>query len=182
MHHRVLQRQLRKLGLDPDERPATDEAWPALLDRISRAYDDGDQGRYLLERSLAISSREMQELYDNLQKASESRIAAERDKLRAAKKDLEKRVAARTAELSEANQQLLVELTERREAERQIRKQATLLDHAQDAICVLDIRERITYWNKSAERLYGWTRDEALGRRAGGARAHGDPPRAIGVG
>ncbi len=167
MHHRMLQRQLQKLGLDPNERPATDEAWQALLDRISRAYDDSDQGRYLLERSLAISSREMQELYDNLQKASESRIAAERDKLREAKKDLEKRVAARTSELSEANQQLLVELTERREAERQIRKQATLLDHAQDAICVLDVRERITYWNKSAERLYGWTRAEALGRRAG---------------
>ena len=90
MHHRVLQRQLRKLGLDPALMPAGEAAWHSLLDRVSRAYADADQDRYLLERSLAISSREMQALYNDLQQASESRIAAERDKLRAAKEDLEK--------------------------------------------------------------------------------------------
>ncbi len=167
MVHRVLHRQLRKLGLDPTSRPESDETWAHFLDRISRAYADADQDRYLLERSLAISSREMQELYGRLLDISESRLAVERDKLRAAKEDLEKRVAARTAELSEANRQLLVELTEREEAERQIRKQATLLDHAQDAICVLNDRACITYWNRSAERLYGWTPTEAVGRHVG---------------
>ena len=46
---------------------------------------------------------------------------------------------------------------ERRRAERQIYEQAALLDKARDAICVTDIDQKILYWNKSAERLYGWS-------------------------
>ena len=42
-------------------------------------------------------------------------------------------------------------------------EQASLLDKAQDAIIVRDLDHRITYWNKSAERLYGWTAAEVLG-------------------
>jgi PAS domain S-box-containing protein len=42
-------------------------------------------------------------------------------------------------------------------------EQASLLDKAQDAIVVRDLSHRITYWNKSAERLYGWTAAEVLG-------------------
>jgi PAS domain S-box-containing protein len=45
-------------------------------------------------------------------------------------------------------------------------EQASLLDKAQDAIVVRDLAHRITYWNKSAERLYGWTADEMLGKVA----------------
>jgi PAS domain S-box-containing protein len=45
-------------------------------------------------------------------------------------------------------------------------EQASLLDKAQDAIIVRDLGHRITYWNKSAERLYGWTAAEVLGQVA----------------
>jgi PAS domain S-box-containing protein len=45
-----------------------------------------------------------------------------------------------------------------------LREQASLLDKAQDAILVTDLQRRLTFWNKSAERLYGWTADEAIGR------------------
>ncbi|MDX1588079.1 MAG: EAL domain-containing protein [Oleiphilaceae bacterium] len=45
-----------------------------------------------------------------------------------------------------------------------IRDQASLLDKAQDAIMVLGIDQRVLYWNKSAERLYGWSADEAFGQ------------------
>ena len=41
-----------------------------------------------------------------------------------------------------------------------------LIDHAQDAIWVVDREERVIYWNHSAERLYGWTMTEALGQHA----------------
>ncbi len=51
-------------------------------------------------------------------------------------------------------------------AEERIHEQAALLDEAQDAIHVKDLEGRITYWNKSAERLHGWTAAEALGRPA----------------
>jgi PAS domain S-box-containing protein len=47
-----------------------------------------------------------------------------------------------------------------------LREQAELLDKAQDAIVVQDMNHRIIYWNKGAERLYGWAADEATGRCA----------------
>ena len=49
---------------------------------------------------------------------------------------------------------------ERKDAEARSREQAALLDKAQDAILVQDLEWRITFWNKSAERLYGWSQDE----------------------
>jgi PAS domain S-box-containing protein len=58
------------------------------------------------------------------------------------------------------------DITERRLAEQQILEQAALLDEARDAICVNDLDQRILFWNKSAERLYGWTSNEAIGRNA----------------
>ncbi|MCA9998331.1 MAG: PAS-domain containing protein, partial [Anaerolineales bacterium] len=88
MIHHVLRRQLRKLGLGPQEVPSP-EQWAQLVERISQAYQEADQERYLLERSLEISSTEMKELYEQLRLSSETRIAAERDKLRQAKFELE---------------------------------------------------------------------------------------------
>ena len=58
------------------------------------------------------------------------------------------------------------DVTERKNAEEQIREQAALLDKAQDAICVTDMEQRILYWNRSAEALYGWTAAESLGQYA----------------
>ena len=45
-----------------------------------------------------------------------------------------------------------------------LREQADLLDRAQDAILVRDLKHRIIFWNAGAERLYGWRREEVLGR------------------
>jgi len=57
------------------------------------------------------------------------------------------------------------DITQLKLAEEQIRQQADLLDHSQDAILVRDMDDRIIYWNKSAERMYGWRADEVLGQR-----------------
>ncbi len=60
------------------------------------------------------------------------------------------------------------DITERKRAEERIREQAELLDKARDAIVVRDTSDnKILYWNKGAERLYGWTEGEAVGRTAG---------------
>ncbi|MEO5715571.1 MAG: PAS domain S-box protein [Luteolibacter sp.] len=53
---------------------------------------------------------------------------------------------------------------ERQQSDARIREQASLLDMAQDAIIACDLGHVITYWNKSAERLYGWSAGEAVGR------------------
>ncbi|MEA3274682.1 MAG: response regulator [Pseudomonadota bacterium] len=80
---RLLNRQLRKAGLTGDALPTDLDLWRRFLERVSRAYEDSEQELYLMERSLDNSSREMHQLYEELQKSSESLIAAERDKLQA---------------------------------------------------------------------------------------------------
>jgi PAS domain S-box-containing protein len=54
---------------------------------------------------------------------------------------------------------------ERQEAEQRIREQARLLDKARDAILAHDMDGQIVYWNKGAERLTGWSKEEILGDR-----------------
>jgi PAS domain S-box-containing protein len=56
------------------------------------------------------------------------------------------------------------DITERRQVEQALAERALLLDLSNDAILVRDGADRITYWNKSASELYGYTREEALGR------------------
>jgi PAS domain S-box-containing protein len=58
------------------------------------------------------------------------------------------------------------DITSRKQSEQKIREQAALLDVATDAIFVRSLDHRILYWNKGAERLYGWQAAEALGKNA----------------
>lgn len=44
-------------------------------------------------------------------------------------------------------------------------ERSALLELAPDAIFARDADRRITFWNRSAEELYGYSREEALGRR-----------------
>jgi len=50
-------------------------------------------------------------------------------------------------------------------AEQQLIQRAQLLDLASDAIVVVGEDDVITYWNNGAARLYGWSREEAVGRK-----------------
>jgi PAS domain S-box-containing protein len=56
------------------------------------------------------------------------------------------------------------DITERRQAEQRLVSQAALLDKAKDAIMVRDLDGVVRYWNKGAERVYGWSSAEAVGR------------------
>jgi PAS domain S-box-containing protein len=46
----------------------------------------------------------------------------------------------------------------------ELARQAKLLDLSFNAVILRDGKDRITYWNKGAEELYGWERDEVLGQ------------------
>jgi two-component system, cell cycle sensor histidine kinase and response regulator CckA len=52
----------------------------------------------------------------------------------------------------------------RRLAAQRLREQAEVLDKARDAICVTDLDGRVTYWNQSASRLFGWTGETGRGQ------------------
>jgi PAS domain S-box-containing protein len=57
-----------------------------------------------------------------------------------------------------------VDVTAYQLAEEELRRQAALLDQAYDAMFAWEWNGPITYWNKGAERMYGYSADEAVGR------------------
>jgi PAS domain S-box-containing protein len=63
------------------------------------------------------------------------------------------------AELRQARDELEIEVAERTQ-------QSSLLNLTHDTIFVRDMSDVITYWNRGAQELYGWTAEEAIGKRA----------------
>jgi len=59
--------------------------------------------------------------------------------------------------------ELVAPITERKKAEAELRRLATIVTDSNDAITVVDMDGRITAWNKGAEDTYGYRKDEALG-------------------
>ncbi len=119
--HPLFLRQLARLGIDPGA-PPPPELWARLLERISLAYTEADDARYLLERSLEVSSREMEQLHERTRRTSEYLVSLERDKLEAVLRS----VAA--------------------------------------GVLTIDHADRVASINPEAERLLGFTEDDALGR------------------
>ena len=72
MTHALLARQLKRLGLDASAPPDA-AGWQALLERVSRVYEEHDKERYLVQRSQDLASEEMAALY--------AALRAERDQL-----------------------------------------------------------------------------------------------------
>jgi PAS domain S-box-containing protein len=58
------------------------------------------------------------------------------------------------------------DITIRKHAEKQVEYQAYLLSLVNDAVFGLDTNFIITYWNKGAEEMYGYTENEALGKNS----------------
>ncbi|HSI83489.1 MAG TPA: PAS domain S-box protein [Candidatus Methylacidiphilales bacterium] len=58
------------------------------------------------------------------------------------------------------------DITNRKLDEYKLKEQAALIDEARDAILVRSLDHRILFWSKGAERLYGWTNKEAVGKQA----------------
>ena len=59
---------------------------------------------------------------------------------------------------------IITDISARKKADEKLHEQAVILDLANESIFMRDVNDLVTYWNQGAERLYGWTREEALGR------------------
>jgi len=81
---------------------------------------------------------------------------------------LEEEVATRTASLREVNLKLDAELAERKRVEQALRgseeKFRGMARVAQDAIVMMDAQCNISFWNPAAEKIFGYTREEAVGQ------------------
>jgi PAS domain S-box-containing protein len=60
---------------------------------------------------------------------------------------------------------IMVNITENKKAEEEISYNASLLENVSDAILSLDPERRIMSWNKASEQMYGYSKEEVLGRR-----------------
>jgi len=139
MHH-LLKRQIDRLGLGVETAPDA-SLWKRFVERVSASYAQSDENRLLFERSMELSSREMQELYDRERSANEQ---------------LEERVRQRTADLEQA------ELAAR-SSEARFR---TTFDNAPVGIMHTAVNDdRILYTNPKLSEMLGYTRDELLNMR-----------------
>jgi diguanylate cyclase (GGDEF)-like protein/PAS domain S-box-containing protein len=91
--------------------------------------------------------------------------------IRAARDELERRVAARTQELEGTNRTLAMEIEQRRVAESALRESElrirTILENSHDAFIACDEDGRVAEWNRAAEAVFGWRRSEVIGRSLG---------------
>lgn len=90
------------------------------------------------------------------------------EKLKRSHDQLESSVAERTAELTQRNEELQTEIAERWRTEEELRRSeerfTIMADSAQDAIMMMDPAGRITFYNRTAETMFGWTAAEAMGQ------------------
>jgi PAS domain S-box-containing protein len=102
----------------------------------------------------------------------EARLRSEQKR---AAKELDQRVAQRTAELARANEELRKEIAERGLAERKLHREevrvkrseghkAAILNAALDCVVAIDHEGRITEFNAAAERTLGYGRNDVIGR------------------
>jgi PAS domain S-box-containing protein len=117
-------------------------AWPGYEDDM----------RELLRR---IGSDEVVEHYETLRRHKDGRCLVVSLTLSPVRDDAGKLIGI---------SKIARDITEQKKQQELAQRQAQLLDQVYEPILVRDPQDRIVYWNKGAERLYGWTAAEALGR------------------
>jgi two-component system CheB/CheR fusion protein len=112
----------------------------------------------------------LQEEYDTsveeLQ-ASNEEVQSSNEELQSLNEELEtsnEELESANEELTTLNEELATRNTELRESEQRLREQAELLEMA--PVLARSLKDRIIFWNRGAEELYGFTKEEALGQTA----------------
>ncbi len=86
---------------------------------------------------------------------------------RSIEKEIENLLAtdeATRADMAVALEKLRLEITTRKKAEEAMKKSSVIIDSTTDAVVCTDTVGNITFWNKGAEKIYGYRKEEAIGK------------------
>ncbi len=125
---------------------------------IARRIRHLDENAHLVAQGLPIveepvGTDEIARLERTLKQTSEL-LARQSEELRQAHSNLESRIEKRTAELTQANEEL--------HQANQVRQ--AVIQSSPLAIWAVDLNGSLTFWNPAAERIFGWTEAEVIGQ------------------
>jgi PAS domain S-box-containing protein len=158
-----------------------DENWPEtqlIIDSVQmgRSFSGVESRRYTKEGSILDVSISAAIHLDRdgtpvgsvhiLRDVTAQKLAEEQ--LQKAHDELESRVEERTVKLARTAEQLKSELAERKRVAESLRlseaRFRSVAQTAGDAIITIDSLGKIVFWNPAAERIFGYSADEAMGR------------------
>ncbi len=58
------------------------------------------------------------------------------------------------------------DVTERKATERRLREQNEIISNSREGVMIVNLDNTVSFWNRGAEAMFGWTAAEALGREA----------------
>lgn len=139
----------------------------APINALSAALELRAAGRADVSIPLVNSYREIQLLSSTLVNMVEREETYLRE-VRSLNESLEQRVAERTSRLHETASALQQALDQQQANQIQLEESAAelraILENAQDAFIAADEQGRVVEWNRQAELLLGWPRDQVMGR------------------
>lgn len=131
------------------------------LVRTAMRLRAGDLGARVGLASGPDELRQLAQAFDEMAGALQQR----EHELRQLNEDLEQRVVQRTAELTEVNAQLQIELAERKRIEQQLRMWAHIFEHAEWGVVVGSADGKtLQMMNPAFANMHGYTVDELTGR------------------
>lgn len=128
--------------------------------QIAQLRQDLSEARERLESLQEDHETSVEEL-----QASNEEVQSANEELQSLNEELEtsnEELESANEELTTLNEELATRNTELRESERRLREQAELLDLA--PVLARSLKNRIVFWNRGAEQLYGYTAEEAMGQ------------------
>ena len=134
---------------------ANDPQWAELKKELGSAREH----IHSLQEEHDTSVEELQASNEEVQSANEE-LQSLNEELETSNEELE----SANEELTTLNEELATRNTELRESEMRLREQAALLEMA--PLLARSTKDRIVFWSRGAEAMYGFTAEEAMGQIA----------------